>query len=158
MHYGEYLASDPVQDGEIQNPMSTGEAMKLVPEQLKCEHTSISWREIAGMRGIPIHAYFGSVVRAYRMLCGMGSRNSRLQSVTIPGRWRPERRCGWDPGTQGCSQVDVRQQGCLIPFRQGRRLGRIEHPAEQQGSRSGHFRHSINQKLYLSRSGKVSCR
>jgi len=80
MHYEEYLASDPVQDGGIQNPMGIGEATKLILEQLKCEHTGISWREIAGMRGIPIHAHFGSVVRTYRMPCGMGSRNSRLQS------------------------------------------------------------------------------
>ena len=59
MDYEEFLADDLVQDGVIRNLMVIGEAVKLIPEPLKCEHTDISWRKIAGMRDILIHAYFG---------------------------------------------------------------------------------------------------
>ncbi|NLB01315.1 MAG: DUF86 domain-containing protein [Methanomicrobiales archaeon] len=58
MDYEEFLADDLVQDGVIRNPMVIGEA-RLIPEPLKCENTDISWRKIAGMRDILIHAYFG---------------------------------------------------------------------------------------------------
>ncbi len=59
MDYEEFLASDLVQDGVIRNLMVIGEAVKLIPEPLKCEYDDISWRKIAGMRDILIHAYFG---------------------------------------------------------------------------------------------------
>ncbi|WP_292364109.1 MULTISPECIES: DUF86 domain-containing protein [unclassified Methanoculleus] len=59
MDYEEFLADDLVQDGVIRNLMVIGEAVKLIPEPLKCEHADISWRKIAGMRDILIHAYFG---------------------------------------------------------------------------------------------------
>ena len=59
MDYEEFLANDLVQDGVIRNLMVIGEAVKLIPEPLKCEHADISWRKIAGMRDILIHAYFG---------------------------------------------------------------------------------------------------
>ena len=59
MDYEEFLANDLVQDGVIRNLMVIGEAVKLIPEPLKCEHVDISWRKIAGMRDILIHAYFG---------------------------------------------------------------------------------------------------
>lgn len=58
MDYEEFLADDLVQDGVIRNLMVIGEA-KLIPEPLKCEHADISWRKIAGVRDILIHAYFG---------------------------------------------------------------------------------------------------
>jgi uncharacterized protein with HEPN domain len=59
MGYEEFLADDLVQDGVIRNLMVIGEAVKLIPEPLKCEYADISWRKIAGMRDILIHAYFG---------------------------------------------------------------------------------------------------
>ena len=59
MDYEGFLADDLVQDGVIRNLMVIGEAVKLIPEPLKCEHADISWRKIAGMRDILIHAYFG---------------------------------------------------------------------------------------------------
>jgi len=59
MDYEGFLADDLVQDGVIRNLMVIGEAVKLIPEPLKCKHAGISWRKIAGMRDILIHAYFG---------------------------------------------------------------------------------------------------
>ncbi|PKL62717.1 MAG: DUF86 domain-containing protein [Methanomicrobiales archaeon HGW-Methanomicrobiales-2] len=59
MGYEEFLQNELVQDGVIRNLMVIGEATKLIPEPLKCEHADISWRKIAGMRDILIHAYFG---------------------------------------------------------------------------------------------------
>ena len=59
MDYEGFLADDLVQDGVIRNLMVIGEAVKLIPEPLKRKHADISWRKIAGMRDILIHAYFG---------------------------------------------------------------------------------------------------
>ena len=59
MGYEEFLQNELVQDGVIRNLMVIGEAVKLIPEPLKCKHADISWRKIAGMRDILIHAYFG---------------------------------------------------------------------------------------------------
>ncbi|WP_292364734.1 MULTISPECIES: DUF86 domain-containing protein [unclassified Methanoculleus] len=59
MDYEMFTESDLVQDAVIRNLMVIGEAVKLIPEPLKREHAGISWRKIAGMRDILIHAYFG---------------------------------------------------------------------------------------------------
>lgn len=36
-----------------------GEAVKNIPEDFKNKHSDIPWKEIAGMRNILIHEYFG---------------------------------------------------------------------------------------------------
>lgn len=39
--------------------MIIGEAVKNLPEEFKIDHPEISWKDIAGMRDVLIHTYFG---------------------------------------------------------------------------------------------------
>ena len=48
-----------IQDATIRRLEIIGEAVKNIPKQLKEKHPSIEWKEIAGMRDVLIHAYFG---------------------------------------------------------------------------------------------------
>ncbi len=59
MSYEDFTENDLVQDAVIRNLMVIGEAVKCIPESLKQEQDTISWRKIAGMRDILSHAYFG---------------------------------------------------------------------------------------------------
>ncbi len=40
-----------------------GEAVKNVPEDFRTKYPDIPWRQIAGMRDVLIHAYFGVNLR-----------------------------------------------------------------------------------------------
>ena len=56
---GEFLKSRQIQDAVMRRLEIIGEATKKIPVKFKEEHTNILWREIAGMRDILIHEYFG---------------------------------------------------------------------------------------------------
>lgn len=47
------------QDAVVRRLEIIGEAVKHIPEEFKNNHPSIPWREIAGMRDVLIHEYFG---------------------------------------------------------------------------------------------------
>lgn len=55
----EFLASVQLQDSVIRRIEIIGEAVKNIPKQIKNKYPDIAWKEIAGMRDILIHEYFG---------------------------------------------------------------------------------------------------
>lgn len=48
-----------IQDGVIRQIMIIGEAVKLLPNELRDKYIHIPWQDIAGMRDKLIHRYFG---------------------------------------------------------------------------------------------------
>jgi uncharacterized protein with HEPN domain len=55
----EFYENFQAQDAVIRRLMIIGEAVKNMPNDLKDEYPEIPWREIAGMRDVLIHQYFG---------------------------------------------------------------------------------------------------
>ena len=46
-------------DAVLKNLEVIGEAAKRLPVEVKDSHTEIAWRDIAGLRDIIVHEYFG---------------------------------------------------------------------------------------------------
>jgi len=55
----QFLKSVQLQDSVIRRIEIMGEAAKNIPRQVKDRYPDIAWKEIAGMRDILIHEYFG---------------------------------------------------------------------------------------------------
>jgi len=55
----EFLKSSQIQDAVMRRLEIIGEASKKIPPKVKEAHPDIPWKEIAGMRDILIHEYFG---------------------------------------------------------------------------------------------------
>jgi uncharacterized protein with HEPN domain len=54
-----FLSNVTQQDAVTHNLQIIGEASKKLPSDLKSKHNSIPWKEIAGMRDVIVHNYFG---------------------------------------------------------------------------------------------------
>jgi len=59
MTVADLLGSVDLQDKIIRRIEIIGEAVKNLPEEIKRSHPEIPWRDIAGMRDIVVHQYFG---------------------------------------------------------------------------------------------------
>lgn len=55
----EFLSSVQLQDSVIRRIEVIGEAVKNLPDGIKAKHPEVRWKEIAGMRDILVHEYFG---------------------------------------------------------------------------------------------------
>jgi uncharacterized protein with HEPN domain len=55
----EFFQKTLVQDGVIRNLEIIGEAVKNLSAELRGQHPQIPWAQIAGMRDVLIHDYFG---------------------------------------------------------------------------------------------------
>jgi uncharacterized protein with HEPN domain len=54
-----FLGTRWVQDAVIRRLEIIGEAVKNLPESLRAAHPEVPWRDVAGMRDVLIHRYFG---------------------------------------------------------------------------------------------------
>ena len=55
----EFLNNQEKQDAVIRRLEIIGQAVKKIPEDIKNEFSSVPWKQIAGMRDVVIHEYFG---------------------------------------------------------------------------------------------------
>jgi uncharacterized protein with HEPN domain len=55
----EFFNSRLIQDAVIRNLEIIGEAVKNLSSTIRAQHQDIPWREMAGLRDILIHEYFG---------------------------------------------------------------------------------------------------
>jgi len=55
----EFFRVSQVQDAVMRRLEIIGEAAKNIPEDFRNKHPKIPWKQIAGMRDILIHGYFG---------------------------------------------------------------------------------------------------
>jgi len=55
----DFFSSKLIQDAVIRNLEIIGEATKRISKDLREQHTHIPWSEMAGLRDVLIHNYFG---------------------------------------------------------------------------------------------------
>ena len=59
LSYRDFSTNSLITDAVIRNLEIIGEAVKLLPAEIKKDYPEIEWKKIAGLRDILIHAYFG---------------------------------------------------------------------------------------------------
>ncbi len=55
----DFFSNTQLQDAVIRRLEIIGEAVKNIPQEFRDKHVGIPWKQMAGMRDILIHEYFG---------------------------------------------------------------------------------------------------
>lgn len=58
--FEEFSKNSMIEDAIIRNLMTIGEAVKSVPKDVRSKSPDTEWEEMAGLRDILIHQYFGT--------------------------------------------------------------------------------------------------
>lgn len=65
----EFTGNIQLQDAVVRRFEIIGEAAKQIPDDIREQYSHIPWREMAGLRDVLIHHYFGvSVNRIWRLI------------------------------------------------------------------------------------------
>ena len=60
MDYSDFLTDNKTVSAVTYKLQVLGEASKQIPEEIKAQYPDVAWKEMAGMRDILIHFYFGT--------------------------------------------------------------------------------------------------
>ena len=55
----EFIVDHEKQDAVIRRLEIIGEAVKKIPDEVRAQYPKVPWRQIAGLRDVVIHEYFG---------------------------------------------------------------------------------------------------
>jgi len=61
--YKKFIANNELQDAVIRRLGIIGEAAKSVPTDIKKKNPNIPWKQMAGMRDMITHEYFGIIMK-----------------------------------------------------------------------------------------------
>jgi uncharacterized protein with HEPN domain len=62
--FEDFSRNDMAVDAVIRNFEIIGEAVKMIPEEIKKKYADVEWKEAAGFRDVLIHDYFGIDIEA----------------------------------------------------------------------------------------------
>ena len=59
LSYEQFCADRKTIEAVVWNLQVIGEAVKNIPEEIRSQHPDVPWRDMAGLRDIIVHQYFG---------------------------------------------------------------------------------------------------